>query len=193
MEEFPLFDFRSQRQVKSTYGEERRNTIVSSIRSCSLRISFHLQSKWSLWLEIPISGKLLWTYGAICFERKGLTAGGLRKESFLDALGLYLQGYRTSKNIDFTVDRASGRQYTSFEGNRKESEPRAPPKPLTPPPVSCLIAYFYPLWDERAMSSNQACLCCFFQWACPNNVLCGSFLSHLNTERHMVWWLAFHI
>ncbi|KHN77794.1 Uncharacterized protein F44E2.8 [Toxocara canis] len=47
----------------------------------------------------------------------------------------YNTDYRPRKNIDFTVDRAGGRQYTSFEGNRKDGEPRAPPKPLTPPPV----------------------------------------------------------
>ncbi|VDM95506.1 unnamed protein product [Thelazia callipaeda] len=43
-------------------------------------------------------------------------------------------GYR-GRNIDFTADKAGGRQYTSFEVGRKEIEPRPPPKPLTPPPV----------------------------------------------------------
>lgn len=42
---------------------------------------------------------------------------------------------RPYKAIDFTVDKAGGRQYTSFEGNRKENENRIPLKPLTPPPV----------------------------------------------------------
>lgn len=43
------------------------------------------------------------------------------------------QNYRP-RNIDFTLDKASGRQYTSFEG-RRDTEQRAPPKPLTPPLV----------------------------------------------------------
>ncbi|VDO47785.1 unnamed protein product [Brugia timori] len=47
----------------------------------------------------------------------------------------YYYGVYRGKNIDFTTDKAGGRQYTSFEGGRKEIEPRSPPKPLTPPPV----------------------------------------------------------
>lgn len=48
---------------------------------------------------------------------------------------LWFQGVYRGRNIDFTADKAGGRQYTSFEGGRKEIEPRSPPKPLTPPPV----------------------------------------------------------
>ncbi|VDK84493.1 unnamed protein product [Onchocerca ochengi] len=47
----------------------------------------------------------------------------------------YYYGVYRGRNIDFTTDKAGGRQYTSFEGGRKETEPRSPPKPLTPPPV----------------------------------------------------------
>ncbi|KAM3728704.1 Uncharacterized protein ACO02O_05237 [Dirofilaria immitis] len=47
----------------------------------------------------------------------------------------YYYGTYRGRNIDFTADKAGGRQYISFEGGRKEIEPRSPPKPLTPPPV----------------------------------------------------------
>ncbi|VDM11236.1 unnamed protein product, partial [Wuchereria bancrofti] len=40
----------------------------------------------------------------------------------------YYYGVYRGKNIDFTTDKAGGRQYTSFEGGRKEMEPRSPPK-----------------------------------------------------------------
>ncbi|EJD74204.1 hypothetical protein, variant [Loa loa] len=47
----------------------------------------------------------------------------------------YYYGVYRGRSIDFTADKAGGRQYTSFEGGRKEIELRSPPKPLTPPPV----------------------------------------------------------
>ncbi|VDN31451.1 unnamed protein product [Gongylonema pulchrum] len=45
------------------------------------------------------------------------------------------QGVYRGRNIDFTADKAGGRQYTSFEGGRRDAEARSPPKPLTPPLV----------------------------------------------------------
>uniref|UniRef100_A0A915PGE3 NADAR domain-containing protein n=1 Tax=Setaria digitata TaxID=48799 RepID=A0A915PGE3_9BILA len=66
--------------------------------------------------------------------RQSDTAGLVPLTQPWPSRGYYYGGYR-GRNIDFTADKAGGKQYTSFEGGRKEIEPRTPPKPLTPPPV----------------------------------------------------------